>query len=91
MTAALTPSGRTCNSMMLELKLRRNGHSLGFILPKEAIAHLGVQEGDKVYLTLLAEGAVRLSGEDPDFAREVRAAEEINHRFGDAIRALMQR
>ena len=47
--------------MMLELKLRRTGNSIGLVLPKEALAHLGVEEGDAVFLTFLAEGALRLS------------------------------
>jgi putative addiction module antidote len=77
--------------MILELKLRRSGNSIGLILPKEALAHLGVEEGDTVFASFLAEGALRLSAADPDFARKVQAAEEINHQYGNAIRALIRR
>ena len=34
--------------MILELKLRKVGNSVGVILPKEALAHLKVEEGDSV-------------------------------------------
>ncbi len=32
--------------MVLELKLRKVGNSLGVVLPKEALARLNVHEGD---------------------------------------------
>ena len=77
--------------MILELKLRRTGNSVGLVLPKEALTHLGVQEGDTVFATFQAEGALRLSTADPDFARKVQAAEEVNRKHGNAIRALIRR
>ncbi len=77
--------------MILELKLRRTGNSVGLVLPKEALIHLGVQDGETVFATFLAEGALRLSRADPDFARKVQAAEEVNHNYGNAIRALIRR
>ena len=77
--------------MMLELKLRRTGNSIGVVLPKEALAHLGVDEGDAVFLTFLPEGALRLSAADPEFAAKVQAAEEINRKYGNAIRQLIRR
>jgi putative addiction module antidote len=77
--------------MMLELKLRRTGNSIGVVLPKEALAHLGVDEGDALFLIFLAEGALRLSAADPEFARKVQAAEEINRQYGNAIRQLTRR
>ncbi len=77
--------------MILEQRLRRTGNSVGLVLPKEALAHLGVEEGDSVFLTFLAEGALRLSTADPEFERKVQAAEEVNHKYGNAIRALIRR
>ena len=75
----------------MELKLRRTGNSVGLVFPKEALTHLGVQEGNTVFATFLAEGALRLSAGDPEFARKVQAAEEVNLKYGDAIRALIRR
>jgi putative addiction module antidote len=77
--------------MMLKLTLRRTGNSIGIVLPKEALDHLGAGEGDAVFLTFLAEGALRLSTADPEFEAKVQAAEEINRQHGNAIRALIRR
>lgn len=77
--------------MMLKLTLRRTGNSVGLVLPKEALDHLGAAEGDAVLLTFLAEGALRLSTADPEFEGKVQAAETINRQYGNAIRALIRR
>ena len=37
--------------MMLKLTLRRTGNSVGLVLPKEALDHLGASEGDAVHAT----------------------------------------
>lgn len=77
--------------MMLKLTLRRTGNSVGIVLPKEALDHLGASEGDAVFLTFVAEGALRLSTADPEFEAKVQAAETINRQYGNAIRALIRR
>jgi putative addiction module antidote len=41
---------------MITLKLTAIGHSVGVILPKEALAALKLQKGDTVYLTESPEG-----------------------------------
>jgi putative addiction module antidote len=76
---------------MLKLALRRTGNSVGLVLPKEALDHLGAREADTVFLTFVAEGALRLSKEDPAFESKVQAAEKINQVYGDAVRALIRR
>ena len=77
--------------MMLKLTLRRTGNSIGMVLPKEALDHLGAADGAAVFLTFLPDGALRLSTADPEFERQVQAAEEINRTHGNAIRALIRR
>jgi antitoxin component of MazEF toxin-antitoxin module len=37
--------------MILELQICKTGDSLGIVLPKEALAHLKVEEGDTLTLT----------------------------------------
>jgi putative addiction module antidote len=37
--------------MILELKVRKIGNSLGIVLPKEALAHLKAEEGDMLTVT----------------------------------------
>ncbi|MBE7498062.1 MAG: AbrB/MazE/SpoVT family DNA-binding domain-containing protein [Verrucomicrobiaceae bacterium] len=54
--------------MSLELKLRKIGNSIGIILPKEALRHLKIEEGDTVALTETPDG-YRMSQSQSDFAR----------------------
>ena len=78
------------NNMMLKLTLRKNGNSLGFVLPKDALDHLAAGEGDTVFLTFLADGALRLSKADPEFERKVLQAEMVNRMYGNGVRALVR-
>lgn len=55
-------------NMTIEVKFRRVGNSLGVIIPTEALALLDVKEGDVLFITEAAEGAVRLSTRRPGFA-----------------------
>jgi putative addiction module antidote len=77
--------------MMLKLTLRRTGNSIGLVLPKEALEHLGAAEGDTIFATLVTEGTLRLSTADPEFEAKVKAAEQMNRQYGNAIRALVRR
>ena len=77
--------------MMLKATLRQNGHSVGLILPKEVLTHLGATKGDTVFLTFMTDSAVHLSLADPEFEAKVKAAEEFNRQYGDSIRALIRR
>ncbi|MGE5109345.1 MAG: AbrB/MazE/SpoVT family DNA-binding domain-containing protein [Acidobacteriaceae bacterium] len=72
---------------MLSFKVTTVGSSTGFILNKEAMARLGLKKGDKVFLTE-APGGYRLTPYDPDFERQMRAAEQIMHDDRDILRAL---
>lgn len=73
--------------MILELKLRKVGNSVGLVLPKEALAHLKVGEGDTVTLTEAQEG-VRLTASNPDFAKSMAVFESLNRRYRNALREL---
>ncbi len=74
--------------MVLELKLRRVGNSVGLVLPKEALAHLNVREGDTVCLTDSPDGALRLSPTDPKVVRQLEAAESVIRRYRNTLREL---
>ena len=67
--------------MFLELKLRKIGNSVGVVLPKDVLAHLKVQEGDKVCVTDAADGSVRLAPATVEFTRQMEAARDIIHRY----------
>jgi putative addiction module antidote len=70
------------------LKLIPIGNSTGAILPKDVLARLRVEQGDQLYLTEAPDGSFRLSAYDPEFARQMEAAEEIMREDRDILRAL---
>ena len=74
--------------MAIELKLRKVGNSLGVVLPKEALAHLKVEEGQSVYLTETTDGGYRVTSANPEFSKQMAAAENIARRYRNALREL---
>ena len=73
--------------MVLELKLRKIGNSVGVVLPKEALAHLNVGEGETLTLTEAQDG-VRLTASNPDFAKTMAVFESLNRRYRNTLREL---
>jgi putative addiction module antidote len=73
---------------MLAFKITTVGASAGFILPKEAMAHLKVKKGDTVYMTAAPGGGYRLTPYNPDFERQMELAETIMHDDREILRAL---
>jgi death-on-curing protein len=57
--------------MTLEIKLRKIGDSLGIVLPKEALAHLQVEEGDTLTVTDSTESSLRLSPHSDAVAQQM--------------------
>lgn len=74
--------------MVLELKLRKVGNSIGLVLPKEALARLHAGEGDELYLTEAPDGGFRMTAKNPDFARKMKVAEKISRRYRNALSEL---
>lgn len=73
---------------MFALKLTQVGNSVGVLLPKEALAKLGVQKGDMLYLIDAPGGDMRLSAYSPDVAEEIALGEEFMDEYRDTFRAL---
>ena len=73
--------------MNVEVKVRKVGNSLGLVLPKEALAHLNVNEGDSLTLTEAQDG-VRLTAADPEFGATMAVFESLNRRYRNALREL---
>ena len=73
---------------MLKLKVTTVGSSAGFILNKEALAHLKIKKGDMVFLTEAPDGGYRITPYDPDFERQIRLAEDIMHDDREILRVL---
>ncbi len=73
--------------MTLELKLRKIGNSLGIVLPKEALAHLKVEEGDSLTLTEASDG-LRLTVSDAEFSKTMAVFESLNRRYRNTLKEL---
>jgi putative addiction module antidote len=73
---------------MITLKLTQIGNSVGVILPKEALAKLGVAKGDALYLTEAPGGDMRISAYDEGVAEDVSLGEAFMDRYRDTFRAL---
>ncbi|HKP77767.1 MAG TPA: AbrB/MazE/SpoVT family DNA-binding domain-containing protein [Phenylobacterium sp.] len=73
---------------MIALKLTQVGNSVGVILPKEALAKLGVEKGGVVYLTEAPDGEMRISAYDPAVADEIAMGEAFMDEYRDTFRAL---
>jgi len=74
--------------MVLELKLRRIGNSVGVILPKAALAHLESTEGDTVSVTEGPDGSLRLSPTKAEVSRQMEVAEDAMNRYRHTLREL---
>ena len=62
--------------MILELKLRKVGNSVGVILPKEVLARLKLDKGDTVYVTEAPDG-YRITPHNAEFEVQMKAARAI--------------
>ena len=74
--------------MVLELKLRKVGNSVGLVLPKEALARLNAGDGDALYLTETTDGGFRLTAGNPEFAETMKIAEKVSRRYRNALKEL---
>ena len=74
--------------MVLELKLRKVGNSVGVVLPKEALARLNADDGDAVYLTDTTDGGFRITAANPEFAHKLKVAEGLSRRYRNALKEL---
>ena len=69
------------------LKVVQIGNSLGVVLPREILADLNVEKGDKLYLTRSPEG-YRVTRSDPEFERQMTLARSIMKRRHNVLREL---
>lgn len=74
--------------MIVELKLRKVGNSVGVVLPKEALARLNADAGDAVYLTETTDGGFRLTAGNPEFAAKMKVAQRLSRRYRHALKEL---
>jgi len=77
--------------MVIELKLRKIGNSVGVVLPKEALAKLNIEEGDSLCLSDAPDGGLRLTPVTEghgEFAEQMKAAEDVIRRYRNTLREL---
>ncbi len=72
-------------------KVRRIGNSPGVVLPKEALAALGVSEGDEPVLSEAPDGEMRIARGGADLSRQLEAARRGMRRSRNPLRGLAKR
>jgi putative addiction module antidote len=70
------------------LQVRKIGNSIGLILPKELLARLKLQEGDKLHVVEQTERGLKLSPYDPKHAKAMDIARRAFREYADTFRAL---
>jgi len=71
------------------LKLTTVGNSVGVILPKDILERLRVRKGDSLYVVETKQG-IELTPYNPEFARQMEAAERVMREDRDALRKLAE-
>ena len=74
--------------MAYSLKIRKVGNSSGVILPKSLLEEMGVEEGDELFAVREADGGLRLTPFDPEFAEAVEDARAFMDSHRNAFREL---
>lgn len=75
--------------MATTAKIIAIGNSAGIILPKEILARLKVEKGDKLFITDGPQG-IRLVPFDQDFATQMEAAREVMRENRDVLQRLAE-
>lgn len=70
------------------LKIRKIGNSSGVILPKNLLDEMGVEDGDNLFVVREADGSLRLTPYDPDFAEAVEDARAFMDSHRNAFQEL---
>lgn len=74
--------------MILNLKLRKIGNSVGIILPKEALAHLKAEEGDVVSLSDGPDDSLRISPSKAEVTSQMEIVQDVMKRYRHTLREL---
>jgi len=75
--------------MATTTKIIAIGNSAGIILPKETLALLRVEKGDKLFITEDSQG-IRLVPFDQNFATQMEAAREVMRENRDVLQRLAE-
>lgn len=72
----------------MKIEPKRIGNSTGFIIPRDVVVRMGIEQGKSFFLTEQADGSLRISPYDPDFERTIEIAEGVMEEYRDTLRAL---
>jgi putative addiction module antidote len=73
--------------MTAVMKLRKVGGSLGIIIPKDEIERMHLKEGDELFGLPEADGLL-LQARDPSFERKLKAFENTQRQYRNALHEL---
>jgi putative addiction module antidote len=83
-TLVITSGG----AIVVELKVRKFGNSLGVVLPKEVINRLQTADGEALFLIEGPDGGYHLTPYDPGFEKRMAKADDIITRYRNTLHVL---
>ena len=72
----------------MKIEARRIGNSTGFVIPRDVVVKLGIEQGETFFLTETAEGGLRITPYDPDFAQAMDVLDTVMDEYKDTLRTL---
>lgn len=72
----------------MKIEAKRIGNSTGFIIPRDVVARLGIEQGKAFQLIEMADGGIRFAPYDPDFDATMKIVDEIMEEYKDTLRVL---
>jgi putative addiction module antidote len=70
------------------LQIKKIGNSVGLILPKDLLARLKLNEGDKLHVVEQTERGMKLTPYDPKHAEAMEFARRSFRKYADTYKAL---
>ena len=70
------------------LQIKKIGNSVGLILPKDLLARLKLNEGDKLHVVEQTERGIKLSPYDPKHAQAMDIARRSFRKYADTYKTL---
>jgi putative addiction module antidote len=74
----------------MKIELKKIGNSTGFILPKELLARLNLQQGDRLFLSELPDRSFKVTPYDPEHAEAMEVARELFKEYQDTFKTLAE-
>jgi putative addiction module antidote len=72
----------------MKIEAKRIGNSTGFIIPREVVARLGIEQGKAFQLIEMADGGIRLAPYNEEFERAMEISRKGMKRYRNALAEL---